>query len=222
MAKRKRRSVNRKGRTPEGDQFARLSYRFLRDDAWRTLSGPAVKVFLELRSRYNGGNNGRLHLSLDEAARSLGIGKATAQRAFDDLERRGFIRMARRGNWYGRRATEWIVTDCPLDGEQATNDWRHWKSQKTGSRSVSEPMGCSDGSASEPKDTRRVRLRTDGGDFSPRDGSASEPLVLPEGSTFTRNVASEWQPIGRLIVQTGLHGPGTNPSQRRELYRGAA
>jgi hypothetical protein len=57
-----------------------LQYELVNSDAWRTLSGPAIKVFLELRTRYHGGNNGRLHLSLDEAARLLGLGKSTVQR----------------------------------------------------------------------------------------------------------------------------------------------
>jgi DNA-binding transcriptional regulator YhcF (GntR family) len=50
-----------------------------------------------VRRRYNGGNNGDLSLSLDEAARLLGIGKATAARAFAELEAKGFIVMRRGG-----------------------------------------------------------------------------------------------------------------------------
>jgi predicted ArsR family transcriptional regulator len=48
---------------------------------------------------------------LDEAARLLGIGKGTAQRAFAELQEKGFLRMTRKGQWYGRRATTWRTTD---------------------------------------------------------------------------------------------------------------
>lgn len=48
----------------------------------RQLSGPALKVLVELRCRYNGSNNGKVTLSLDEAARLLGLSKTTAKRAF--------------------------------------------------------------------------------------------------------------------------------------------
>ena len=51
--------VNRKGRNTD-EQYIKLSYRMLRSDAWRSLGGPAVKVYFELRTRYMGANNGGL------------------------------------------------------------------------------------------------------------------------------------------------------------------
>ena len=39
------------------------------------MSGPAVKAFWELRSRYNGSNNGRLHLALGEAAKNVELAR---------------------------------------------------------------------------------------------------------------------------------------------------
>jgi hypothetical protein len=123
-----RRRVNRKGRNiAAGDQYFPLSYAMARSTAFRRLSGPALKVFIEVRTRFNGGNNGELTLSLDEAASKLGIGKGTAQRAFAELVDKGFIRMTRKGQWFGRRATAWRVTDKGGDGEAPTNDWRTWQ-----------------------------------------------------------------------------------------------
>jgi len=52
---------------------------------------------VELRRHYNGGNNGDLSLSLDEAAGLLHLGKATVARAFGELEAKGTIRMTARG-----------------------------------------------------------------------------------------------------------------------------
>jgi DNA-binding transcriptional MocR family regulator len=95
--------------------------------AWRSLSGAAVKVYVELRRRYNGGNNGDLSLSLDEAARLLNIGKATVARALAELEAKGFIRMTARGRWYGRQATTYAVTDRPVGRNPPTNAWRAWR-----------------------------------------------------------------------------------------------
>ncbi len=103
-----------------------MPYTMVHHRAWRSLSGPAVKVWVELRSRFNGRNNGDLSLSLDEAARLLGIGKTTALRAFADLEAKGFIKMTRRGQWYGRMATTWAVTDRPFQGYSPTRDWQKW------------------------------------------------------------------------------------------------
>ena len=124
MSRKPRRGrVNAKGRN-EGEQYIPLPYPMVRSPAWRSLSGAAVKVWVELRSRFNGRNNGDLSLSMDEAARLLGIGKATVQRALAELEAKGFLRMTKRGHWYGRLATTWAVTDRSHQGHPPTRDWR--------------------------------------------------------------------------------------------------
>ena len=126
-------SRGRRYRTRRGkaeDQYFGLSYAMARTPAFRSLSGPAVKVFLEIRTRFNGCNNGDLSLSLDEAARLLGIGKGSAQRAFAELEEKGFLRMIQRGQWYGRRATTWRTTDKGCRDEPPTNDWKRWQPQR--------------------------------------------------------------------------------------------
>ncbi len=125
----KGRRVNAKGRN-DGEQYVKLSYRMLRSDAWRSLGGPAMKVYFELRTRFNGGNNGQLTLSLDEAKRLLKLGKATVGRALTELQAKGFIVMTKRGQWYGRQATEYAVTDKPVKGLPATNAWKHWRPEK--------------------------------------------------------------------------------------------
>ena len=55
------------------EQYTTLPYAMLKSEAWRSLSAAAVKVWLELHTRYNGGNNGKLHLSLNEASDVLGL-----------------------------------------------------------------------------------------------------------------------------------------------------
>jgi hypothetical protein len=112
------------------DQYFGLSYTMARSPAFRMLSGAALKVFIELRTRFNGGNNGDLSLSLDEAARLLGIGKGTAQRAFVELAEKGFIAMTKKGQWYGRRATTWRVSDKGWNGDLPTYAWKHWTPQR--------------------------------------------------------------------------------------------
>jgi DNA-binding HxlR family transcriptional regulator len=117
---------NKKGRSKSEGQYMTLTYFQVHHTAWRSLSGNAVKVFIELRSRYNGGNNRKLRLSLDEGARLLGISKSTVSRAFAELEEKGFIEKTRQGQWYGREATEWRITDLRCDKNLATRDWQNW------------------------------------------------------------------------------------------------
>ena len=113
------------------DQYVALPYAILKSPAWRSLSGAAIKVWCELHTRYNGGNNGKLTLSMNEAVEALGISKSTAQRAFAELQDKGFIALHTPGNWYSRRAHEWRLTTKPMHRAKAvvpaTNEWRDWR-----------------------------------------------------------------------------------------------
>ena len=121
-----RRHVNGKGRN-DHEQYASLSYPFLLSTAWLSLSGAAVRTWLLMRTRFNGFNNGKITLSLEEAARILHVSKATVHTALAELEDRGFVVCMKRGQWYGRRASEWAVTDKGVAGSPPTNAWRQWR-----------------------------------------------------------------------------------------------
>ncbi len=164
MKKQRSRKALPNGRSA-GEQFAPLPYPMARSDAWRSLSGAAVKVWVELRCRYDGGNNGKLSLSMDEGARLLGLGKATVARALAELVERGFVRVVKPGQWYGRLATEYAVTDRGVNGSMATNDWKRWQASSPPSRAGSL------GSAVE----RKNRNRFSGGTMGRADGTATEP-----------------------------------------------
>jgi DNA-binding MarR family transcriptional regulator len=97
------RKADAKGRS-SGDQFLAIPYVMARSAAFRSLSGSALKVWVEVRSRYDGTNNGRLTLSMDEAKRLLGMGKSTVARAIEELIAKGFIKVRKPGQWYGRLA----------------------------------------------------------------------------------------------------------------------
>lgn len=137
----RRRKLHNGKRAVEG-QYTNLSYALLKSQAWRSLSGAAVKVFLELNTRFNGCNNGTVRLSMNEATEALGIGKATVQRAFVELQNKGFIALTREGNWYHRQAHEWRLTTKSMqtaEGTKAqTDEWKQWR-KKTERGSLAEP-----------------------------------------------------------------------------------
>lgn len=122
---------NRTGRSDGGEQFLAIPYAMALSPAWCSLSPPAVKVFIALACRFNGANNGKLSLSLDEGARLLALGKATVHRALNELQAKGFVVMTRKGRWYGRLATEFALTTKSFNGMPATNDWRRWRPDAT-------------------------------------------------------------------------------------------
>lgn len=129
----------RNGRSKGSGQFYALPYHMLKSNQFRRLSGAAVKIWLELHSRFQvkgdgrDSNNGQITLSMTDAARLLGLGKTTVSRAFGELELRGFIAKTKQGQWYGRQASEWRLTDERCNTDQPTNDWR-----RNGQKSVEE------------------------------------------------------------------------------------
>ena len=135
-----------RGKRSEEGQYINLPYAMLKSPAWRSLSGSALKVWCELHARFSGGNNGRIHLSMNEAAQVLGMGKATVQRAFVELEVKGFVVLEVPGDWYARRAHDWRLTTKPTQvskgskgSKAATNEWRDWRPHKTKRGSDTDP-----------------------------------------------------------------------------------
>ncbi|MCZ4258140.1 helix-turn-helix domain-containing protein [Sulfitobacter sp. G21635-S1] len=159
-------------------QFAPLTYAMLKSDAWRSLSGAAVRVYLELHTRFNGSNNGAVRLSYAEASKALGIGKATVQRAFDDLQAKGFLVLERGGNWYHRQAHEWRLTAKPVQkakGREApTNDWRLWREKIPQRGSGSDQKGASVVPFQNPKVALGSDVEPVRADLSKSLGSGSE------------------------------------------------
>jgi hypothetical protein len=123
--------------TPE--QFMQLPYSMVQSAAWRSLNGNSLKLLIELFSKFNGRNNGKLCVSYADASKKLGVGHATIKRCFDELQLKGFIRLKKRGHWYGRMAAEWAITTKMLEGYPATNDWASWRPAQT-PKSEAAPM----------------------------------------------------------------------------------
>ena len=135
----------RRGKRSDDGQYVTIPYAMLKSTAWRSLSGNAVRLWFELHTRFHGGSNGQLPLSFAAARELLGVGKASVQRACRELEERGFLVLEEEGNWYNRRAHRWRLTTKPMQRakgkESATNDWRHWRPQKTKRGSETDPSG---------------------------------------------------------------------------------
>lgn len=164
-SKRKKRKVLPNGRNETEGQFLPLPYSMIQSAAFRSLSGGALKVFLEVRTRFNGKNNGRLSLSSQQAADLLGMSKSTISRAFKELQDKGFLKLRTKGQWYGRKASEFIATDKSFDGFAPTRDWQNWKppKQKTvparNRETRCDPDEYRDSEFASQEDTRHSHLK---------------------------------------------------------------
>lgn len=128
-------------------QYLPLPYAQLRSEAWRSLSGAAVRLWLELHTRFNGSNNGTLTLSYAEAGELLGMGKATVKRAYRELVEHGFLVLEKEGCWYHRKAHEWRLTTKPMQRTRGvqipTHDWRKYQTPEKENRGAKmEPWDC--------------------------------------------------------------------------------
>lgn len=107
-------------------RFVTVRHDMMQSPAWQSLSTNARCVWLEIMRRYNGKNNGSIPLSCREAADLCNISKATAKRAFDELETKGFIKVHLYSTFTNKYKTSrrWIVTHESFDKKPPTNEWR--------------------------------------------------------------------------------------------------
>ena len=109
-------------------RFVKLDYFLLKCEAFREVSGGAFKLYLKVRERYNGLNNGTISFSVREAAEELGITPTTGSKYFRELTDKGFLRIKQKGsyNLKTRHATLWIITAERYNNKAASNDFMSW------------------------------------------------------------------------------------------------
>ena len=124
----------KKGVIESKERFVKLSYPLIESEAWRWLRPISKAVYIELRRRYNGLNNGKISLSLSEAAHTLKASKSSINKALKQLETHGFIKLIKKGYFTGRMASEYALTDEQLDGYPPTREWKQWQPNKPNRR----------------------------------------------------------------------------------------
>ena len=120
----------KKGVIETKERFVKLTYSLIESEAWKWLRPISKAVYIELKRRYNGLNNGSISLSLSEAAHILKASKSSVSTAIKQLETHGFIKLIKKGYFTGRVASEYALTDEQLDGYPPTREWRRWQPTK--------------------------------------------------------------------------------------------
>ncbi len=105
----------KKGRSVSGPPFIALPIYIYECPAWNSLSATERLIWLALVRRYNGKNNGRLGLSVRDAAKEARVNKDTAGQHFKTLAARGFIEVAEESCLETRMAREWRLTHLKCD-----------------------------------------------------------------------------------------------------------
>ncbi len=126
----RRRKLNKRIDAPH----VRLYGWMLDSPAHLSLNCAARAVLVEIIHAYDGFNNGRIGLSVRRAADRCNIARGTAQRAFDDLQERGFIECVTKGafSWKTHHASEWRLTfwKCDVTDKLPSKAFFSWGREK--------------------------------------------------------------------------------------------
>ena len=130
-----------------GGRFVQLPEWLLASAAWNDLKPGPKALYIELKRRFNGGNNGEIFLSHRDAAKAVNVGRDTVAGYFGELESHGFIRQTR-GHCLGPRgvgqSATYALTEEALDGQSATKDFMKWQKQKPRRKTRHSLAGKSD------------------------------------------------------------------------------
>jgi len=100
-------------------------------DAWATLKPGPRALYVELKRRFNGSNNGRIILSHRDAAIALNVNRNTVGAWFQILQDRGFIRMTQEpylGPSGVGKASVWALDELPTgDMKPAMKTFMSWR-----------------------------------------------------------------------------------------------
>ena len=123
------RRLNKKGRNNKS-RFVMLRYDIMDSPAYGALSTVERCVYLAIKRRFNGHNNGEIPLSCREAAELCNVSKNTASSAFRGIQEKGFVSVTVEAGFNqkgGRRSRRWRLTEEPFNGHPPTSDWRNWR-----------------------------------------------------------------------------------------------
>lgn len=105
---------NATGRTVSRPKYILIEAGVFASVRFQSLSPNAVALYLEFKHRFNGRNNGDLHMSVREAAKVLLSGKDQAAKALRELTDAKFIEVCAKGRKYkGNPATTWYLCEYP-------------------------------------------------------------------------------------------------------------
>ena len=116
-------------------------------EAWAQMKPGPRALYIAIKRRYNGYNNGRISISHEEAAKEICVSRNTIGPYFKTLIERGFVRVTQKG-YLGPegngRASLYALTEVQTaDKKPATREFARWKKQTPRAKSVRDrPKNC--------------------------------------------------------------------------------
>lgn len=150
----------------KSEHWTKMVRPLMQTDAWRALSTSAQALYPWLKFEWRGpkaNNNGKLRLSVRQAANCLGCNRKTAARAFHDLQAKGFI-VQTEGACLGiggeAKSPSYEVTELALPGPGVGRklylDWQSNHDFPVKSAPVNNPEGLNSKAKLQPHFGDRV------------------------------------------------------------------
>jgi hypothetical protein len=103
-------------------------------EAWATMRPAPRALYIELKRRFNGSNNGEIYLSHRDAAEALNANRNSIGPWLKVLKERGFISLStppHLGSSGVGKASKWRLEELPTpDGKPATKSFMRWKEKQ--------------------------------------------------------------------------------------------
>ena len=113
-------------------RFVQLMEYMQASEAWATMQPGPRALYVELKRRFTGTNNGSLYLSHRDAAQALNVTRNTVAGWFRELEARGFIRKTcehHLGPSGIGQASTYALEEEPCNGKPATKAYMSWRTK---------------------------------------------------------------------------------------------
>lgn len=237
---------NKTGRNPK-EHYTTLERSFLETPAWRALSCSAKAIYPFVKLEWHGSkfnNNGKIQLSIRQAAERVGIGVNAAMRAFHDLQAKGYLvitQMGALGIEGEARGPSYEITEIALPGSgkhagrRLFDQWREGADFPIAKHHVNNPRGRNGQKNPAPKQRRSHLENSDvtqnpvtksvtpyphKGDVSARKAGFTVPKTKTSLVTTTKakqhaqNLSEKVCPDLCPLTQSPNFRPRTNPQLR--------
>lgn len=109
--------MSRRTRGTKSPPFVQLPIWVLQSPAWKHLTPNARCIYVAVKERYNGKNNGEISFSAREAGEALNLSHHTGNRALAELIEHGFLEVTEESNFNrkAKLARCYMLTELPDD-----------------------------------------------------------------------------------------------------------
>lgn len=121
-----------------GEHWTKLVRTMMETPAWRALSPTAQALYPWIKFEWKGpkaNNNGKISITVRQAAERLGVANDTAAKAFQELQAKGFLHVteiARLGVQGTAQSTTYELTEIPVPGSDSHSGRRLYMTWREG------------------------------------------------------------------------------------------